>query len=102
MHGRIATDAVPGPVIVVEAVLPEGAAGEGVEVAAARALGETCRGDGDMCLEDECKALAHFVGRLADSDSAGDVGRPVTYCPPLSIKNSSPARSLRLVASLTR
>ena len=40
-------------------------------------LGKRARGDGDMPLEHQRKALAHLVRRLADGDRARDVGGAV-------------------------
>ena len=77
MDREEAADAVAGAVGVIEARFPQRPAGEAVELAAARALGEDRGGDRDMALEHAGEAVAHLVGRLADRHGAGDVGGAV-------------------------
>src|SRR3982750_4756708 len=69
-----AADPVTGAVGVIEARFPQRAAGEAVELAAARALGEQGGGDRNVALENTREPVAHLVGRLADRHRAGDVG----------------------------
>src|SRR5699024_8239918 len=61
----------------VQADLPEWLAREGIELAAAGALGEARRGEGDMSLQHPGIALPHLRAGLADHDGAGDVRRAV-------------------------
>src|SRR5205823_375857 len=77
MHAEIAADPVAGAVVVIEALLPERAAGEGVELGAGRAFGEPRGRQRNVALEDAGEAVAHLRAGLADRDRAGDVGRAV-------------------------
>jgi hypothetical protein len=65
-------------VIEVEPGLPEGGAGEGVEVPAHRAFGENQPRDADHALQYAGEAVLHLRRRRADDDGAGDIGGAVT------------------------
>ncbi len=77
MHREIAADPMPGAVIEIEPGRPQRPAREGVEVLAARPLGEPRRGDGDVALEHESVMAAHLGRGRADGDGARDVGGAV-------------------------
>src|SRR5262249_28339582 len=77
MDRQIAADAVAGTVVEIETRFPQRPPCERVEVNAACTPRKARRGDGDMPLEDQAKALAHFARRVADGDRARDVGRSI-------------------------
>ena len=77
VHRQIAADAVAGAVIEIQPALPQRVTREGVEIARRRALGKARRGNGDMALQHQREALAHFLPWVADGDRARHVGRAV-------------------------
>ena len=77
VHRQIAADAVAGAVIEVEAVRPQRLPRERIELRAGDAFGKHRARDGDVALQHQREALAHFGSRLADRDGAGDVGGAV-------------------------
>ena len=74
---EIRADAVTGAVAVVDAVLPHGIAGQGVNLCAADAVGETGECQADVSLEDERVVEPFFVGQRAEGDGSRNVGRAV-------------------------
>src|SRR6516165_10308286 len=77
MHAEIAADTVSGAMVVVEPLLPQRAAGEGVELCASSAPRKARQCQRDMALEHAGKAVAHLLRRLANRDRPRDVGRSV-------------------------
>ena len=77
MHAEIAADPVPGAVVVIEPLLPQGTTRERVELRPGRALREARQSERDVALQHAGEAVAHLVARLADRDRAGNVGRAV-------------------------
>src|SRR5262249_42560511 len=77
VHGKIAADAVAGAVVEVEALRPQELPRKRVELRTGRALGGDRARNRDMTFEHAGEAVAHFGGRLADRDGAGNVGGAV-------------------------
>ena len=77
MHREIGADAMAGAVGVVGAGLPERDARQRIEIAAARALRETRRADGDHALQNQREEPLLLLRHRADRNRAGDIGRAV-------------------------
>src|SRR5207302_4392201 len=77
VHREIAADAVAGAVVEIEPLRPQELAGEGIELRARSAVGKDRPRNRDVALEHAGKTVAHLGARLADRNSAGDVGGAV-------------------------
>jgi len=75
-------DPVAGAVVVIEPRPPQRQPGQGVELAAGGAFGETGGGERDVALEHEGEVAPHLVRRLADGNGAGDVSGAVQVLGP--------------------
>ena len=77
MDRKIAADAMAGAVLEIEAGLPQELTRQCVDLRAGSAIRKHGARNRDVTVQHAGKSVAHFRGRLADRNGAGDVGGAV-------------------------
>ena len=77
MNAKIDPDTVTRPMIVIKACLPQGMAGQNVNMCSCRALWEPDAIQGDMPLKHQCVMAMHFGAGPANRNRPGHICGPV-------------------------